>query len=434
MGTVRSASQRGAAQWIGAVVLLAVMVFGITFALNYLGRPKTPAGGGPGPDDTNIIPARSLRFARTVFPESEKEPGVEAELNASGHYDFWFANDNDEDLAVGLKSKGCRCSNIEMKVMPPEWKQNFLKLAEANKKATLQEQLRFAGEVDDSHLRQLEGKEKPVVVEHSGTFGKVPAGAFGRIRVQWKRDKGGPQVLWAQLWTDQPDNESARLQLKVLILEPLQTRPEWPMGTILARDLPTKDFAIVCWSATRKSIKVKADRASAHQEAKSDPFVVGQPVPMSDQEREQVAQATGMRRIQCAYRIPITLRAVSEDGSMPFDLGPFRRWVVLTAGGDEGIDPVRTVVSGRIEGDVTVGSPNDAGMVSFGVFERQRGARRTVTLQSTLPGLELKLDPDHKVPDYLQVKLSEKAETGQGGNRTWKLHVEASPGRARPSE
>src|SRR5690348_11442733 len=125
MGTVRSASQRGAAQWIGAVVLLAVMVFGITFALNYLGRPKPPTPDINGQGTELLKPARSLMFGRTVFPDNEKDPGVEAELNASGHHDFWFTNDNEEELTVGLKSKGCRCSDIEMQVMPPEWKQYF---------------------------------------------------------------------------------------------------------------------------------------------------------------------------------------------------------------------------------------------------------------------------------------------------------------------
>jgi hypothetical protein len=151
---------------------------------------------------------------------------------------------------------------------------------------------------------------------------------------------------------------------------------------------------------------------------------------MSEPDKERVAQVTGMRRVLCGYRIPITLQAVSKDGTRPFDLGPFRRWVVLTPNEDEGIEAVRTVVSGEVKGDVIVGSPNDAGAVTFGVFERQRGARRTVTLQSTVPGLDLKLDPDHKVPDYLDVKL-DKAQDGPVGNRTWRLHVEVVPGRAR---
>jgi hypothetical protein len=138
-----------------------------------------------------------------------------------------------------------------------------------------------------------------------------------------------------------------------------------------------------------------------------------------------------MRHILCAYRIPITLQAESEDGTMPFELGPFRRWVTLSGSEEDGIELVRTAVEGRIEGDVSVGNPSDAGAILLGVFERQRGARRSVVLQSNVPGLELKLDPDHKVPDFLKVQLADKAEIGPAGSRTWKLQVEAVPGRAR---
>jgi hypothetical protein len=202
-----------------------------------------------------------------------------------------------------------------------------------------------------------------------------------------------------------------------------------PVGTVLARDLPAKG-EILCWSGTRKLLKVKAKSGNAHGPAASDPFVVGEPVPLTAEEKAALAQTARMRRVLCAYRIPITLRAVSEDGKMPFELGPFRRWVVLTASDEDEIDPVRTVVSGRIEGDVTVGNPTDAGAIAFGVFERQRGARRTVVLQSSVPGLKLELDPDHKVPEYLKVKL-DKAREGPAGSRTWDLRVEVVPGGAR---
>jgi hypothetical protein len=405
------------------------MVFGITFALNYLGRPTGTSGPNPIPPPP---PARTLRFAKTTYPENEKEPPLESERNEKGHHDFWFLNDNEEELLVGLKSRNCRCSSVEMQVMPPEWKQYFLKLAEAKKQASITDQLRFASEVDDPQLRKLEGKGEGVVVETpSGTFGKVPAESFGRIRLRWKREQPGPETLLVKLWTDQADNDSANLSLRVMILDPLQTRPTWEVGNVLARDLPTKDIEILCWSGTRTSIKLKADRGSSHQPASSDPFVVGEPIPMTEEQKTKLAQAAGMRRVLCGYRIPITLRAVSEDGTMPFELGPFRRWVVFTGSEEDGIEPVKTAVTGRVEGEVTVGNPSDIGVISFGVFEGQKGAKRTVVLQSSVPGLEMKLDPDHKVPDYLKVdKFSDKAEVGPGGSRTWKLQVEVVPGRA----
>src|SRR5439155_7341010 len=118
------------------------------------------------------------------------------------------------------------------------------------------------------------------------------------------------------------------------------------IGTVLAQNLPTKGFEILCWSGTRTSLKVKAKQGNAHRPAASDPFVVGEPVPLTTEQKDQLAQKAGLRRVLCAYRIPVTLWAVSEDGTMPFDLGPFRRWVVLTTSEEDEIDPVRTVVSG----------------------------------------------------------------------------------------
>jgi hypothetical protein len=160
--------------------------------------------------------------------------------------------------------------------------------------------------------------------------------------------------------------------------------------------------------------------------------VVGKPVLLNAAEKakleKQESELPGSLR--CAWRVPVTLRAVSADGHTPFELGQFQRWVVLSSP-DEGIEPMRVLVSGRVVGDVTAAGDDDAGRVIFGNFKHKDGtAWRRVLLESDAPGMELKLEKD-RMPKYLEVRLRPPEASASGGHQTWRLEVKVKPNAAR---
>src|SRR4051794_3289537 len=111
----------GGAQFAGAILALAVMVFLITFAMNYLGKdqPNSPIKAR----GKNEAPPRELTFRTTTAPELGFTPGkaatrdhqpyqmvLECEGKGGGSQDFWFVNDNKEPMDIGLDHKNCSCS------------------------------------------------------------------------------------------------------------------------------------------------------------------------------------------------------------------------------------------------------------------------------------------------------------------------------------
>src|SRR4051795_5148462 len=76
------------AQWAVAAVLFAAMVFGLTFAMNYLQRPQPvvpfPDSGGDSGRDLEL----------TFLSNKLALGGVEGEVGAPSQHDFWFVNDN----------------------------------------------------------------------------------------------------------------------------------------------------------------------------------------------------------------------------------------------------------------------------------------------------------------------------------------------------
>src|SRR4051794_35928862 len=102
-------------QWTIAIVVLAVMVFVVTFAMNYLGSTTDSGGGGIKPEPE---PGGTLQFTETSFPP--QGVALEREVHSTGHYDFWFTNPTDKPVTVGLEAKGCTCTSVEAFLMPED--------------------------------------------------------------------------------------------------------------------------------------------------------------------------------------------------------------------------------------------------------------------------------------------------------------------------
>jgi hypothetical protein len=418
-------------QWIIAAVVLAAMVFIVTFAMNYLGF--TPTRKTPG----------STREALEVTFFWKEAPfgghgGIETEEKATGHQDFWFRNDNEKPVKVELKRTSCKCTAVELFLLPEQATERLLSDAVAlfgvgsgGRTAALALHCLALPEMQKGALGPAELlRDKESV--------SVPAGAVGWVRMSWKAEKLGRQIQEAELWMDGKDvGKSARLETRVRFHEALRVNPTLALGLLRDEELVagvTKH--IVCWSSTRPSFRLEARAGLLRGKAASDPFVVGKPERLGPEEVLALQKAnndpdTGSQgsegQVLCAYRIPVTLLAVSPDKTTPFDIGPFHRGVILSSP-DVAAEPKHVTVTGRVRGAVEIGNDEEGGVLNFSSFPKTRGKRQSINLQSDVPGLTLEFDRQ-RTPRFLSATLG-KPEKLDGSGQTWKLHAEVLPGQA----
>jgi hypothetical protein len=440
------------AQWAGAVVVLAAMVFAITFAMNYLGG----SGGGDKGISVEEKKVNQLRFDVPVAPI-----GLPLECEANNkrtyHHDFWFKNENAEDARIGLARVSCeRCiRSVQLHILPGKAVERLTafyagmvgRLSGAGMVARLSGPMlplaawaadlpvevaarRAAQEGVEGH--ELMHKEAPVT---------VPAGAIGWVRLNWIGESVGPQALTAVLWADERGGPKTDVQVRVMFQKALRVRaPQLYLATLRDENLGGKGHTveIVCWSSTRPRFGLKAEAPG--REHGADPFTVGKPVRLKPAELAALeahnnrpkADVSERGRVLSGYRVPITLKRMAADGKTPVPLGPFRRGVILKMSDDEDVEHVRIDVSGRVVGLVEV--EGDEGTLSFDApFKRSDGAKAKTTLRSSAVA-ELRLDRERtkKAAPFLRVdeKLLATPET-DGDGQTWTLRVTIPPNEAR---
>ncbi|HEY7428431.1 MAG TPA: hypothetical protein VH682_29635 [Gemmataceae bacterium] len=408
------------AQWM-AVLLLALMVGGITFVMVYLGSSGAHVAVTPTPKTT-----AGLTFGQKKYP-GEGDKAMTTEVNKTGHQDFWFVNDSGQDVPVGMNSKSCTCTQVELAIAPESWKSRWLEEAAGR---VLQQASLLLPSQELNGLQTLasyapklsESEVNTTLLTRDNSF-TVPAGAFGWVRLTWQKPEARALNTSAELWMGHRDSTtSARLEASVLIARPMEVNPEVSAGSFSLRDLEKgKQMWIVCWSMTRPSFTVKVQQDREHK-AESDAVEVGQPIPLSAEDLRHLEQSERVPlQILSAYRIPVTLHAKAKDGT-PIEWGHLRRYVSLTSD-DPGIEPVQVKVTGDMHGAVAIGNGNEGKTINLGPFARSRGARGDIVLQTDVKGLDLKLDRA-RVPEYLKVRFPQKPEVSPSGHREWLLEVE----------
>jgi hypothetical protein len=412
------------AQWM-AVLLLALMVGGITFVMVYLGSTHGPVAATPMPKSA------SLSFGQKKYP-GEGDKGLITEVNQTGHQDFWFVNDSGEEVPVGLNSKSCTCTQVELSIAPESWKSRLPEEAAGRvlQRASL---LLPSGELDGlqtlaSYAPELSESEVKTTQLTRGNSVTVPKDAMGWVRLNWQKPDPRTLNTSADLWMSQQNGTAtARLEASVLIVRPMVLNTDVSAGSFDLRDLEKgRKTWIVCWSMTRPSFAIKVQR-DPERKAESDPVEVGQPIPLTaeDLRHFETSEKTPLQMLS-GYRIPVTVHAKAKDGT-PIEWGHFRRYVSLTS--EDGIEPVQVKVTGDMHGEVTIGNNHEGKAINLGPFARSRGARGEIILQTDVRGLELKLDAA-RVPEYLKVRFPEQPEVTPNGHRMWVLEVEVPPNAA----
>jgi hypothetical protein len=420
-------------QWVGAVLALAVMVFVLTFAMNYLSGPNKRVAVADSP---------RLTFAMPVFPPQQ------AEVNKAFFHDFWFENRNeDKEVKLGLLPKSpneLRVPRAELFVIPQsqvpqvsgytatQWFETRFAVAApmpAGTPADLAIPLgrlgRFAAlattqvKTDPALGDKLEGQA--LTLEDART---VPPRSIGWVRLHWTTDKIGPQPLEAILWTDHRQSEvKTVLQGQVLVLPPLLIPPE--QGNVPPVDVSSlpRFLSLDIASPTRSSLPLTVEVERDGRSEKSDPLVlVGQVQRLSEAAcRGLEPQFKGIH-LSCAYRITVKFRDVAEDGT-PFELGRYQRYLKLDGG--EGVGKQRVLLEGQVQGDVQVGDRQEGGVAQLGAFPAEQGTKREIVLQSDVPGLQLEVDAA-RTAAFLEARL-EKRDEAASGHQTWVLTVKVPP-------
>lgn len=422
-------------QWLVAVFLLAGMVFVVTFAMNFLGgTPKQVSheDGSPGPQ------RRELAFAYRVFPPVGTSR-IEQEAKTTGHGDFWFQNPHDTPLKVGLVQGNCKCTKVWIYLMPEDGMNRLLSDATALLGVSPAGPL-TAATLQIAALSALTKGAKGTEILKGAEAVDIPAKGLGWVRLDYKGERAGQQQLEAVLWSDDKSNGMAMpLALAVGFHEPLRVNPRLSLGVLKDSDLVAgSTHYLYCWSPTRAHLKLEAKPATPRGEANSDPFEIGTPEQLSGVALEALArevpniptdtpEGTASNLIASGYRIPVTLRSVAKDGKTPFDIGQFRRRVVVSCP-DVEMDAKSILVVGQVRGVVELGGGEEnAGDLDFRIFSRNQGKRQTMRLTSEVPGVKLEIDPA-RTWEYLKPTLT--ADKPIGTLQSWSLRVEVLPGKA----
>ncbi len=363
------------------------------------------------------MPQLRLTFAdtETRFPATDpahpgqEPPPAECELGQSQAHDFWFKNENAQDLPVGVFSKTCQCTSVELWVAPKDWTYvpEPAKRDEAAKKL-------------ESSATRTELKEK-----EGGAV--VPAGAVGLLRLTWNGSRLGSKSLAATLWMEEKGpGPQQTFDIWTIFVNPVRAAAEYSVGVFSPDELPKTVYAY-CWSSTRSELPLDVQLVHNRWEDKeaSNPFQLGAPVKMTEEELGRLRKEKDWRggAALAGYKAPLTLRRRSPDGATPMDLGPFRQHLQLKTPGAE---PVQTAISGWVRGDL---APVDekAIPVRLGDFVRTKeDVHEMIQLESGPDVTRLELDK--RTPDYLTVDADSLTQPDRvGGRKIWNLQVKWVP-------
>jgi hypothetical protein len=269
----------------------------------------------------------------------------------------------------------------------------------------------------------------------------VAPGAIGWVRLKFRGEKAGRKSLVARMWmNDRETGGRTDLELRLLFHEAVRVNPVLLIGTLTDAELSatvTRD--IVCWSSTRKNLNLEVALAPTRSNRASDPVTIGQPIPLTADEVRKLEKELNPRPLKpsdastsgpvlCAYRIPITLSPIAPDKT-PFDVGPFRRRVLITCA-DTKAEPTAVVVLGQIRGLLDLGTEDEAGQLNFGSFRRSQGKTQSMPLHTEAEGLTLEFDRQ-RTPEYLEATLIPgKSVSSESKPKSWSLRVQVLPNKA----
>jgi hypothetical protein len=398
-------------QWVLVAVVLACVVFGITYLKMNSGSTDS---GKPAPPPPSTAQEAKLYFPQKIgHAELKSTAGAEWEYRVPGHFDFWFESIDDAPIPLGLASQSCKCTKVEIALASDEWK----KWSDSTYRWLLPE--------PDRNWQALPVDDPGVV---------VPPHAQGWVRINWKMESVGPHMLKVQVWANGKESPTPRIELNVPVLAVAPAMMEEKtkdIGVLTTDQRETNPVEFICWSATRPDFAVTPVEGN-------DPFLVlTMPVALTYEERKRMSERI-KSRVLCAYRIQVVVRDRLEDGR-PIELGPFQRKAVLQIVGeklpllDDDKEPLKLILTGRVKGTVIVLAPEGPDQIEMGnkgYFDANFGDVKEATVESRNTDLTLALDKE-RTASFLKVDVREPKIVA--GVKTWSVRVEV-PGKKAAGE
>lgn len=416
-------------QIVLVMAALIVMVFAITFAMN-LGlstdAPTSDKKKNIDKAEKKELPA--LRFLVTDYPPIKGTAKI-LEAKKPGHADFYFANPHPTAIKLGLAGKSCKCQDIEVFLATKEYMDQIARNTQVARIGYLASPIVTVFlEHEESRFRQLESGLTKYTLTDKDDGHDIPDGSHGWVRIKWSGENEKANLMKAEVWMHhRSTGPRQNLEGRYVFYPPYRvTAPFENLGLVNPRDLP-RQFTIYVTSSTRASLPLTVERLTPKALEGVDPLQVGQAEELNRQECEDLEKELKYDApVMCGYRISATLLA--KVGDRHFDTGPFRRQIRIKPLTKD-LNPILHLVVGTIEGEVRVGSEDDASRILLGTFPRSSGSReRKITLSSDVENLKLELDKT-RVPEYLDVNFKEITKAA-GGRRLWELVVTAPPDKA----
>jgi hypothetical protein len=396
------------------------MVFLVTFLFMYLGvERKSDRGGGP------VQELLRISNKATWGPEWPGEPAERVrdyEWTQQGHYHFWFQGFRDQPVWVGLISKSCKCSTVELGLAPEET-------------MSLNEEER-ADWIEKNHAsvswKALERDDREGI--------NVPGRSGGWIRLSWdgktatdNGEKLGAELQSARIWL-KGDKEAIEVSLDVPVrfVAPVQalllgadSKPVDPERDAFERAMaPGKgdqlEYRFLLWSSTRDQFTVQPSPAG-----NKDYVTCSQPVPLTEEQRKELVTQLA-RRVVGAYYVTVTARSYLDDDNQ-LDLGPFKLSTSMSLPDVPEQKRLALNVQGRVDGWITVRSRASYGRVEgridLGSFSRRRNKiHEDTTISADSDTICLELDKERMSKyDFLDVKL--EPPRMDAGKKLWTLTV-----------
>lgn len=397
------------AQWVAVLCVSACIVFGLTFLANYLG-----GRGGHGKGNRAVAgPQAELTWADNVtdFPADPSHGPAECEIGHPQSHDFWFKNENTQTLPIGVLSKTCQCTSVQL------W------FAQAKTETP-------AAADREKAAKELEEAGPAVELKDKEGGVDVPAGAVGMVRLSWPGGKAGPKDLAAELWMgEKGPGLVRRFTIRTVFVGPLRVGPRTPDGKGQPLDIDFGDLPLEklpyqrtfkCWSPTRSAFPLTAGVIQNKATEESDAFTVSDPTPLTEAELADLRKNPANGAVLAGYKVTATLNRASKD-KRAADVGIFRRHVELRT---VDADPIEGVVHGTVLGDLAVVGA-DPGPVKFDKFDRTQPKRVAVLVDSGADVTALEVDKT-RTADYLAVEVAGEPEKN-GDRKTWRLKVKWLP-------
>lgn len=432
----------------GQIVLLlaaaVVLVAGATFLSQY--KPATPTANTPPPEGESASAPKStgdtgdpigIDIMNSMVQWIPPSAG-EFEVGRGNFLDFYYRNNHKTaGMRVTLDNKNCKCQEVRLLALDEnglkKYERWFACAMAAQLGAAYQGAIPFACQMAEGDLAmpKLYGLDLnwQLLDAHDPEGKRVPpnGGGFIRLRFQGTKDKLGSTRLVADIGSTSEDVHSRfkkvqNIELPVGYVRPLRMKSGLvQVETMHFGDERQVDLIVYCSTRAGFDLLVRADPP--------DPFITWKISDLSDAELASEA-AQFDHRVLSAKRVEVHIRERLND-KQRMDVGPYSRKLIL-APADDPTDEIAVTLTGTLQGEFLVGSPEDRGRIDLKLFPGRTGTTKKVPIVAQEPGLALKTDAIKVFPEELQSLVQARLEQVKPPSASqvgrWTLHLDLGAG------